>query len=72
MYFWLMFEAKKYRWTTTYKIIPKKNTPKNTRDNTFHLWKKEKAAGNIQFKDVLYAYNVLNKMRLLLHMNLKR
>ena len=53
MYFWLMFEAKKYRWTTTYKIIPKKNTLKNTRDNTFHLWKKEKAAGNIQFKDVL-------------------
>lgn len=54
LFFWLMFEGKKYRWITTYKIIPNKNnTPKYTRDNTLQLWKKEKAAGNIKFKDVI-------------------
>jgi len=53
MFFWLMFEGKRYRWTTTYKIMPIKNTTKYARDNTLQLWKKEKAAGNIKFKDVI-------------------
>ena len=54
LFFWLMFEGKKYRWTTTYNIIPNKdNTPQDARDNTFQLWKKQKTAGNIKFKDVI-------------------
>jgi hypothetical protein len=53
MFFWLMFEGKRYRWTTTYKIMPIENTPTCARDNTLQLWKKEKAAGNIKFKDVI-------------------
>ena len=44
IFFWLMFEGKRYRWTTTYKIMPIKNTTKYAHDNTLQLWKKEKAA----------------------------
>jgi hypothetical protein len=53
LYFWLMFEGKRFRWTDTYNIRPKiSKTPKEARDRTIAL-RTEKKNGNPKLKDVL-------------------
>ncbi len=53
MFFWLMFEGKRYRWTTTYKIIPNKNNnPKDARDITYQMWENKKKDGDVAFENV--------------------
>lgn len=54
LFFWLMFEGKKYQWITRYNIQPKiSTTPREARDATISFWRKEKEIGNPKFENVL-------------------
>jgi len=54
LYFWLMVEGKKYRFTKTFTIIPKSDsTKKDSRDNTFEKWQAAKKAGDPSYKEIV-------------------
>jgi hypothetical protein len=50
LYFWLMFEGRKYRWTHHYFIEPRKSkTGKEARDKTLELWNNLKRSGDTKY-----------------------
>jgi hypothetical protein len=54
LYFWLMLEGKRYRWTVTYNIQPiVSKAPKEARDNTIEHSYAEMKSGNPKLKDVI-------------------
>jgi hypothetical protein len=54
LYFWLMLEGNRYRWTVTYNIQPiVSKTPKEARDNTIEHSNAEMKSGNTKLKDVI-------------------
>ena len=54
LFFWLMLQGRKYRWTETYNIIPKTSqNSKEARDKTLELWKKERKLGSSKLKNAI-------------------
>ena len=54
LFFWLMFDGKRYQWITQYTIHPKvSRTAREARDTTIAFWRNEKEKGNIKFENVL-------------------
>lgn len=54
LYFWLMLEGRRYRWTVQYTITPKESqTVREARDKTYEKWLAERKAGKPNFADVI-------------------
>lgn len=52
LYFWLMFEGRKYRWTHHYFIEPRTSkTRKEARDKTLELWNNLKKSGDPKYQN---------------------
>lgn len=53
LYFWLMVEGKKYRFTKTFTITPNESySQKEARDITFEKWDKEWKEGDPHYKEI--------------------